>query len=434
MSGRTSVSNYDKQFRSRDEILLEDNINEFDIVDTRKYVTLDNNYTEQCDDIPESIKGIYSQDYNISHIDTIIKKKLYQEKFSYLNKLILKYKSLEEQSKNPQTYLNRETTLDMMKNISDEILQIQTGEKLKNYNNRVKNILEEYHKYDGIVKTIVFDINDQNIDFNDDHKRRIYLIDKYLEIAGEYLSIDIIRVDNKQSDLCNGCGMSLAKVAPSDEGTIRCPYPECQTEHNAIIMMKLAKDGSRIIMNNNTEDESIDNFLRAFMRYQGLQQDKPDPNLYIELDNYFKLHERPTGSEISVLPLNEHGRRGDTNHKMLWDALSHIGRSEYYEDTNLIGHIYWGWVLPNLMNYKELIISHYNKTQKVFYQIPPDERGRNSSLGTQYRLWRHLQLVGHLCHMDEFKIAMNQESLRCHNKLWKLMCEGAGDPDIYYIP
>jgi len=417
------------------EILLDDNFSEFDMVDTRKYIILENNDIEQYNDIPDSITGVYNLDYNISHVDDIIRKKLQQEKFTLLNVLKSKYKLLEESSKRPQTYLIRENTLDSMKKIAEEIEQIETGEKIKIYNQKVKDILNEYHKYDGIVKTIIFDVKDKNdnFDLNDDTRKRISLIDKYLEIAGDYISMDIIRIDNIQSDLCNGCGKSISKVAPTPEGTIRCPDPDCQTEHNAIIMAKSAKDGSRINMNNNTEDESIDNFLRAFIRYQGLQQDKPNISLYKELDDYFLLHDRLIGKEISKLPLNNRGRRGDTNHKMLWDALSHIGRSEYYEDTNLIGHIYWGWILPNVMHHKELIISHYNKTQKVFYQIPPEERGRNSSLGTQYRLWRHLQLVGHDCCIDEFKIAMNQESIRCHNKLWKLMCEGAGDPSIYYI-
>ena len=53
--------------------------------------------------------------------------------------------------------------------------------------------------------------------------------------------------------------------------------------------------------------------------------------------------------------------------------------------------------------YKEKIISHYVMTQNVFLQIPKEERDRQSSLGTQYRLWRHLRF-GHKCYSDEFKL------------------------------
>jgi hypothetical protein len=88
------------------------------------------------------------------------------------------------------------------------------------------------------------------------------------------------------------------------------------------------------------------------------------------------------------------------------------------------------------MHLRELIIYHYNITQQIFNKIPVEERERDSSLGVPYRLWRHLQLVGHKCYIDEFKIVVNRESLNCHDKLWKRMTEEANliDPSIYYIP
>ena len=172
---------------------------------------------------------------------------------------------------------------------------------------------------------------------------------------------------------------------------------------------------------------------KAFDRYQGFQSDPPDDSLYTILDNYFIQLGRPSGKEIKEMELDERGRRGDTTHKMLLAALSHLGYPNYYEDVNLIGHKYWGWTLPDVSMYKEKIISHYVMTQNVFLQIPKEERDRQSSLGTQYRLWRHLQLVGHECYSDEFKIAENVDSLHKHNRLWKYMCEKCNNPEIYYI-
>lgn len=418
--------------------LLNDDMGELDIIDTRKFMqkTMDSKEDIIIEDLPSSITGSYDQDYNIIHVDEIIRKKLCQEKYDHLTSLKVKYKDLQQLSSKPQTYVMREKTLETMKKINNEIKQIETGEKLKIYNDQVKDIITQYRKYTGRVKTIIFNLDD------DDHyeemdaelRHRIYLIDKYLDIAAKYIRIDVIRINNRPTDICAGCGISLAKVGPSDEGTIRCPDLDCQTEHNMTILTKLSKDGSRLNINNSTDDESIENFIKAFIRYQGLQPDQPDDILYDELDDYFERHDRPLGDEIKQLPLNSRGRRGDTDHQMLWNALSQIGRSEYYEDANLIGNIYWGWELHNVMEYKEIIINHYNKTQKVFYEIPPEERCRNSSLGTQYRLWRHLQLVGHECYMDEFKIASNSDSIKLHNKLWFLMCQGCNDPDIYYMP
>ena len=418
--------------------LLEDNIGELDIVDTRKFSkkALNTQDSYVIEELPNKITGTFNEDYNIIYVDEIIRKKLKQEKFTHVRSLKIRLKTLGNMSMQPQTYLMRKRTLDNIKKIEQEISQIESGERLRMYNARVKDILTEYRKYTGKVKTVIFDVEEQEEyhEMDDDVRRRIGLIDQFLDIASEYIQIEVIRMNNRPSDVCTGCGTSLAKVATNENGTIRCPNEECQTEHNVIIMTKLAKDGSRINTSGNADDESIDNFLRALTRFQGLQQDRPDDSLYDELDAYFARHDRPSGSQIRELPLNERGRRGDTNHKMLWNALSQIGRSEYYEDANLIGHIYWGWTLPDVSQYKEKIILHYNETQKGFHQIPPEERGRNSSPGTQYRLWRHLQLVRYECYMDEFKIAENPESLRTHNRLWRLMCESTDNPEIHYIP
>lgn len=387
------------------------------------------NVEKPASTLPEKITGTYSLDFNIIHIDNIIREKLRQEKFERLKYLETRCGNLENNSKKPQTYIMREKTLLEMTNIRKEIKQIQTGEKLKIYNEEVNDILRKYRECNFILNTL----SEDSQQFNDNIGLRISLIEDYLDVARKYMPVDVIRTNQNSNDICIGCGKSLSQVAPSDEGFIRCPNPECGTEHSQIIIVKSSKDNSRININSNTEDESIDNFIRAFMRYQGLQLDGPDESIYNELDNYFIRLGRPIGEEIKKLPLNSKGRRGDTDHSMLWTALSKIGHPECYEHANLIGNKYWGWTLPNIMHMKESIIDKYNKTQKVFYQIPPEERGRNSSLGTQYRLWKHLQLEGHECYMDEFKIAENAESLRTHNKLWKLMCEGTDDPNIHFI-
>jgi hypothetical protein len=433
--------------------LLDDNMGELDIVDTRRFMSITTTNTnigstsvgakptnnKHCknniviEDLPTKITATYNQDYNIKYVDGIIRKKLQQDKYTRLKDLCNQYKSLEIRDKIPQKYIDKICTQTAMRKLQSEIEAIESGANIRVYEDAVRDILAEYSEYNGFVKTIMLDEKDnmrgQQMDNRTRH--RIFLIDKYLEIASKYIDINVVRVSDAVVDCCTNCRASLEKIAPSEEGTIRCQ--QCQTEHGIIILAKLAKDGARINVSNTTDDESIENFMRAFNRYQGLQSDPPHESLYEELDAYFTRIDRPIGAEIRKQPLNERGRRGDTNHKMLWAALSEIDRSEYYEHANLIGRVYWGWELPDVMQYRETIITHYNKTQKVFYEIPPEIRGRNSSLGTQYRLWRHLQLVGHACHPDEFKIAENPESLRTHNKLWRLMCEGTKDPAIYYI-
>lgn len=389
---------------------------------------------EKDEKIPDKIQGNYTEDYDITYVDRIIKKKLRKEKYGYLEELKKQLVRLNDQIMMPQTYITRANTLDLIESKKKEIAQIESGSKIFVYEERTKDLLSQYKKLAKNVKVISLDEEEKYVDLDPETRNRIYLIEKYLEIAKGYIDIDVIRINTRPSDICTGCGISLANVATNMDGTMRCPDPECQTEHNVIIMAKLAKDSSRINIVGSNDDESAQNFTKAFIRYQGLQQDKPLDSIYVKLDEYFSKNNRPIGDEIKKLPLNDRGRRGDTNHRMLWDALSQIGHSEHYKDTNLIGHNYWGWTLPKVMHLKDKILDQYNKTQKIYYQIHPEERGRNSSLGTQYRLWRHLELAGHECYRDEFKIAENTDSDRIHDKLWRLMCEGCNDPEIYYIP
>ena len=352
----------------------------------------------------------------------------------------MKYKNLELQTNYPQNYVDRETTLVNMLEIKKEIDKIEKGENLEAYDVKVRDLLLSYKKFSGLIKTVSFEIsnNDEEDDEDDNYdvkkfEERNNIIEKYLEIASTYININIVKINNFKKEVCHGCGMSLSKILPNDDGFVRCPDINCQTENIMTVHTKITNEG---VYNNSSTPESIDNFLKAFIYYQGLQNVKLNDNLFNKLDDHFRRIKKPLGNEIKKLPLTARGMRGETDHKMMWTALSAIGFSEYFKHSNYICNMYWGWVLPNVMHLRELIIYHYNITQQIYNKIPVEERERGSSLGVPYRLWKHLQLVGHVCYMDEFRIVVSRESLNCHDKLWKRMTEEANliDSSIYYIP
>ncbi len=391
--------------------------------------------------IPNKIEATYKDNYNILHIDDLIRKKLNQEKYTDLENLKIKYKNLEHLTNYPQNYVDRETTINNMTEIMKQITKIENGENLQAYEAKVKDLIFAYKKFSGLIKTVSFEISDNNDEIDDDDnnydiekfEERNNIIERYLEIASNYLSINIVKINNFKKEICYGCGKSLAKILPNDDGFVRCPDQNCQTENIVTVYTKITKEG---IYNNSGAPESIDNFLKAFTYYQGLQNIKLNENLFTKLDEHFRKLKKPIGDQIKKLPLTSRGMRGETDHKMMWTALSSIGFSEYFKHSNYICNIYWGWVLPNVMHLREIIIYHYNITQQIYNKIPVEERERDSSLGVPYRLWKHLQLVGHECYMDEFRIVVSRESLNCHDKLWKRMTDEANkiDPSIYYIP
>lgn len=390
-------------------------------------------------DIPDKIEATYKDNYNILNIDDIIRKKLRQEKYTDLDILKIKYKNLEDKTNYPQNYVDRETTINNMMEIKKEIDKIEKGEKLIEYDSKVKDLIYSYKKFNGLIKTVTFEILTEEIDDDDNNydtekfEERNNIIERYLEIAANYIQLNIVKINNFKKEVCSGCGISLAKILPNDDGFVRCSNQECQTENIVTVQTRITKEG---VYNNTSAPESIDNFLKAFIYYQGLQNVKLNENLFDKLDDHFRKIKKPIGDDIKKLPLNSRGMRGETDHKMMWTALSSIGFSEYFKHSNYICNIYWGWVLPNVMHLREIIIYHYNITQQIYNKIPVEERERDSSLGVPYRLWKHLQLAGHKCYMDEFRIVVSRESLNCHDKLWKRMTEEANliDPSIYYIP
>lgn len=378
----------------------------------------------------DNISAVYEEDYDIIYLNNIIMNKLKSEK-SRIPSLKKELESLKNKIMSSQSFAQRRRNINEIKELEDIIEYIGSNKRLENYKKLSEPILKKYSTCRKEKKILTFgkEYIPKPIS-GEDFITRLNCIDEMIKLCKKYINVDINRIVLSSSS-CNGCGYDMNEVANNEVGLKTCP--ECGIQIDAVIMNKLAKDGSRIISGSNGDDESIENFMRAFMRYQGLQIDQPHPSLYKELDEYFSQRGLPTGDKIKQLPLDEFGRRGNTNHKMLWNVLSSLKRSEYYDDTNLIAHIYWGWTLPNVMHLKEKIIEHYNCTQKVFHNIPPENRKRSSSLGTQFRLWKQLQLLGHRCYMEEFKIAEDPDSLNTHYELWKTMCEGANNPEIYFI-
>jgi hypothetical protein len=381
--------------------------------------------------LPTKLVGDYSIDYDILKADSIVKEKLHAEHDAPLKVIRDKIAILTGRLSADQPYITYRDTEKQIANLEREAEAITSGSRLNQYIRDTTPLLDEYKLCHRAVKVIVFGAASHE-EPDEADCRRIALIKSYLEVAAKYIDVQVKYSAKRIDRVCVYCEKPFHKLPVADSSAQYCPH--CWAEHPTVLTVKLAKDSTRLSSNSLGDDESIENFLRAFDRYQGIQSETPPRELYTKLDEYFTERGRPTSKDISALPLTSRGEKTGTNLRMLLAALCKISCPVYYEHVNYIAHVYWGWRLPVVAQYREKIISHYNKTQYVYLLIPVDRRRRWSSLGTQYRLWRHLQLVGHCCEMSDFKIADNPDSLSNHHRLWKMMCEGANDPEIYYIP
>lgn len=373
------------------------------------------------------IKDKFTYDYDIRYVDERVKSKLHNEKIYELS--ILKSKimfTMNRLSKGKHTHVNYLKMCSEINDILREIKDIVSNRKYERYISESRDLLAEYNR-------IYFDIY-QEVDFNNDivnknnnliSMSRIHIIEQYLEVAKNYIDIDVRTKPLKESDFCTNCDEELDCSLADDSGSITCP--NCNTINSSSVVVK-------DFIGNVTVDESIENFKKAVAYYQCKNIKMNDLDKVIEeLDDHFKANHKPTREYYLQNPLDEYGIRVGTSHSMLLAALKKIKRTNYYKYVFYIGHKYWDWAVRDLSDVEETIFRHYDETQKAYNRIPPKLRERTSSLGTNFRLYKHLEIVGHKCQAKEFKIAENEKSLALHNDLWKLTLQICNNPEIPFI-
>lgn len=256
--------------------------------------------------------------------------------------------------------------------------------------------------------------------------RDLNLIKDYLEIANNYIMIDIIK--NLEDNInCEGCGKELECFEENIEGFNVCPY--CHCINNYIKPFKCIKDPEHYLLN--TGDDDINNFIKVLSKFEGKNVSNIPEELYTKLDNYFLNKGMEVGIFYKDLPHDEEGKKEGTSKKKMWTALETLAYNQYYDEISHITHIYWGWKLPDLSLYKNQIIKDYQLTQQVWQKIKKDYN-RSASLGTSFRLLSHLKAVDYpYCKKEDFKIQDMVESLRLHDDAWRRMCEETG---VKYCP
>lgn len=377
-------------------------------------------------DPPSAIEDTYFDDYNILFIHKQVLNFFEYRKVVLYNEYKKEQSKLQERIKMPGLKVIEYESLSVEIKRYDKLLKdIHDDIDRKEYEALASKFIAEYQKVKNRVHVVVFGKTERT----EPNYQRINIIQKFVNLASKYIKINLQCECMIDYDICANCEKPLGSDALG-----YCTH--CYTEYTSYASNNGSKESRRTVFASNRldEDDTLNNFIKTLNRFQGNQPDKPPESIYEQLDEYFDGLGVSKGEYFRTLELNELGLKNGTSHKMLLKALSYIKNgSHYYEDVNWIGHVYWGWKLPNISAYKDKIIDHYIKTQKIFYQIPSDERKRNSSLGTQYRLWRHLQLVGYSCSFQQFKIAENQKSIENQDRLWRMMCERVDDPEIYYI-
>jgi hypothetical protein len=361
-------------------------------------------------DIVEMHEYLLSKfEFEIKHKTRILNDAIHFEKLK-LNKPIFKI-----ELKNILQNINR---------YRNEIEKLQNKKDKNEYIQRTTNLLDIFQMMGHKKKVISFNTNKSNKkeDIIHNHYRRI-IIEKYIDIYNKYHETTLIYPYNNKT-ICQVCKFDLSKYISDDIGIIVCP--KCNTEKTSMLQTCIVSD----VKFNNTKDgyEDRENFWKALQRFQGKQNNHIPERLYKELDEYFKSFGLPSGEDICRMEMTKKGVRGNTSRSMMFKALSETNNSVFYEDVNLICHLYWGWLLPDISADEQQIMMDYDMTQEVFKKIPKE---RSSSLNAQYRLWQHLRIRGYKYPIDDFKIVKTPDILVEHDRIMKIMCD---DCKLTFIP
>ena len=379
--------------------------------------------------IPDSIIDRYHTDYNILYIDQLIKQKLTLE-VQELPRLKFQLSHLQLLLQNVANIVAYRTASADIAQLTQRISDIETGVRSDTYLERSRELIEWYRSHHKSLNLV--NIHQAKVADDPHLTKRLLVIEEYLEIAGEYLNIQVTRTYESRTNHCHGCGTDLTKATPNMDGEVTCPKPNCRAVHNMETSLRMPEAGDHVANYSSGKDESIENFYKAAQRFQAEQTAHIPPQVYDKLEQYFVRNGCPSAAIVRTQPLNSRGWRGNTSVQMLRNALDDINESALGKHTILIGKNYWNWQPMKISEYMEQITSDYHKTQTVFHTIPVEIRERDSSLGTEYRLWRHLQMRGCQCYFDMFMIAGDDSWVK-HENIWKMMCDGANDQDIRFI-
>jgi hypothetical protein len=350
---------------------------------------------------PNHIQSVYTDDLNIIDIHNKVIENLEWEYNVLLNTLKHRLQELErvrdELLNSPILTLVRYQTIESQINdLKATINNIDNGKRLNQYIEKSRPHIDHYR---DLTNKVVFNKEDPS-----KIQERLSIIDGYLNVVREFIKIDVIKKPITATK-CSVCGLDLSTVYITDTLSY---CPSCKV---TLSMFNRTPNYSSPSVskskNNNYTDRK--NFYKALLRFQGKQDVKKLPSdIFTKLDTYFRRYSLPTGEEIrKTRELNEKGQRKGTNLQMMIEAIRRIGES-CYEDANLICRIYWGWELPDLTQYENMIMSDYDMFQKEFESI---KGSRKSSLNTQLLLYRLLRKNNINVTEDQFKI-VKTDSIR----------------------
>jgi hypothetical protein len=380
------------------------------------------------EEIPYMIEDEYIDDLNLFRIHNTLRIRFgaLLSRTEVLRKKIIHFNNeLKDEHLSLVEIKDKEEKIQKLEN---EIYDIESGKRWEEYVSRAYPILEEYiplasDESKGII-SLRFKKNAKKKS-DEEISRRSILIREYLDIAKDYIKLNILwkGVQNSQCPNCNAPGDNLFLDEELGVYTCTCGYVIENLDKSSN-----TKINDKITISTKTYDNQI-SFEKLFESWEGTSTDRIPENLEPQLDQYFKLKGLPIGDEVKKMPLLPNGKRGNTSIKMMEIALKETDNSSYYYLIFPLTYSYWNWRKPcNPDNkpcstdIKSNIYDKHFQIQKVYEGI----KDRDSCLNGHIVLYSLLLSEGYPCSKEDFKFLISMSCLEEHQIKLEIMFREVG--------
>lgn len=290
--------------------------------------------------------------------------------------------------------------------ITELIDQIKTNRNLNFY---ISETFELLDKYKEILKTPVkLSFIGKN---KQEDKEKKSIIDKYIEIAQKYHTVQSKHQEKKFKMVCDNCPNKKDFII--DENYYICM--ECGSQQEKIEHTTSYKDVDRVnISTKYTYDRKV-HFRDCINQYQGKQNCTIDPKIYDDLEDIFERHHLLEGNKSTKKQIRFNKITKD--HVLMF--LKELGYSKHYENAILIHYNITGKKPDDISYLEDKLLSDFDILVETYDKLFKNKTSRVNFISTQYVLYQLLQKYHHCCRKEDFVILKTMDRKSFHDSVCK---------------
>ena len=363
------------------------------------------------------IISVDMEEYNILHIDSIIKKNL-TAKISTLPELERDLNNaLDFMSKNKgnaviNTSINNggpiaEQQLNILRK---RIQDLESTFELGYYIHKSTDILEKYKKLMSSKDSCSFIRTNSTLATEETFEKN-KLVAQYVAIARDYVDIENYKYEAGKL-MCPICGPE-DMIRDIDDDTLFSCY-KCGVEVEILDDTPSFKDTDRVNMSSRYTYTRRGHFIDAMKKYQGKHNIDPDILNVIVKD-----------LKVEMSFHNLDSIRLTKDH--LYMFLSEKKLNKHYDDINLLFHIITGKECPEFSHLENLLLEDFEQQEKALDEVVANDINddRINSINVYYKLCKLLQRRKYPCKKSDFYILKTKTKEDEHDeklkKAWKIL-------------